>query len=278
MGVLLFPIRILPSRAIEILAWILGNFVFFTIPRRRRIALENLRRALGNELSPSEIRALARRNFVHVFQVFLEIARLPQLAGKIETEIPLEDDRPLREALNAGKGALLLVSHLGNWAYAAARVAASFPTVIVARPPSNRLVRRAVEEIPRIMKIEIVPRQKGMRRILRAVGQGKVVFIALDQHASKNSVAVDFFGRPAATSTVLALLALRLGTPVVPAFTWREGRRLRLVFLPEVPITRSGDQERDIRENTQNFTRIIEEHIRAHPDQWLWSHRRWRLD
>lgn len=278
MGSLLRLLRTVPSWGVAFLSWVVGSLIYGVHFRRRRIALDNLQRALGSELPPPRIRQLARRNFAHVVRVALEMAYLPRLRGKVDAVVRIDDEEPLAEAVKQGKGVLLLVSHLGNFAYGAARVATSFPTVMVFRPPSNRLVRWLTEWTAQRMNIEMVHRRRGMRGILRALHRGKVVLVALDQHTAKDSVVVDFFDRPAATSTVVAALALKYQIPVVPAFTWREDTGFRAVYSPEVVISRTGNLDRDLRENTQQFTTIIEQQIRSHPDQWLWMHRRWRRD
>jgi len=83
---------------------------------------------------------------------------------------------------------------------------------------------------------------------------------------------VDFFGVPAATATGLAKLAARSGAAVIPGFAlWSETeRRYVLRLYPPIPIT--GDAARD----TQSIQSQLEAVIRAHPDQWLWIHRRWK--
>ena len=83
---------------------------------------------------------------------------------------------------------------------------------------------------------------------------------------------------PASTSAGLARFALRTGAAVVPGFVlWDENRKkYRLRFDPALELVRTGDQERDVVENTARFTKVIESYIRRYPDQWLWIHRRWR--
>ncbi len=97
--------------------------------------------------------------------------------------------------------------------------------------------------------------------------------ILIDQNASLDSgVFVDFFGIPACAGTGFAKIAAHSGAAVIPGFAlWSETEsRYVLRFYPPVPIT--GDAARD----TQALQSQLEEVIRAHPDQWLWIHRRWK--
>jgi len=105
------------------------------------------------------------------------------------------------------------------------------------------------------------------------------VGILSDHNTSlEEGIFVDFFGIPASTTSGLARIALRTDAAVVPGFlSWDESRRkYRLRFEPAVELSRTGDEEADVRENTQRFTRVIEDFVRAHPDQWLWAHKRWK--
>jgi KDO2-lipid IV(A) lauroyltransferase len=65
---------------------------------------------------------------------------------------------------------------------------------------------------------------------------------------------------------------------VVPGFLcWdQQRRRYGLRFEPAVELVRSGDEETDVRESTARFTKVIEDYVRAHPEQWLWVHKRWK--
>ncbi len=82
----------------------------------------------------------------------------------------------------------------------------------------------------------------------------------------------------ACTTTGIARVALHTGAAVVPGYAWWDEaiRKYRLRFEPPVELVRTGDADADIRINTENFTRVIEDFARAHPDQWLWVHARWK--
>jgi KDO2-lipid IV(A) lauroyltransferase len=113
--------------------------------------------------------------------------------------------------------------------------------------------------------------------VLRELAANHGVALLIDQHLhTPDAVHVDFFERPAATTSALAALALRTGAPVIPVFALPLPRgRYRLVYEHPVdpPRTESPDAIRDF---TQRCTDVLEMYVRRHPELWLWMHRRWR--
>jgi KDO2-lipid IV(A) lauroyltransferase len=106
---------------------------------------------------------------------------------------------------------------------------------------------------------------------------GTVGILADQNTMPEEAVFVDFFGKPASTTTGIARVALHTGAAVVPGYAiWDErSQKYRLRFEPPVELIRTGDTERDVLENTQKFTRVIEEIVRQYPEQWVWVHGRW---
>ncbi len=107
-----------------------------------------------------------------------------------------------------------------------------------------------------------------------------VVFV-LDQHASlvnRDGVAAEFFGKKAGTYRSLASLARHTGVPVIPAASYRcEDRTHVLEFKDPIYWEDKPGTQEAIYHNTCRYNRALEEIIRAHPDQWLWLHKRWKL-
>ena len=101
--------------------------------------------------------------------------------------------------------------------------------------------------------------------------------MVLDQH-EPGGVPTPFFGRPAATGTALARLARATRVPVVPAYLLRTEDGFELVVGEPLALSHTADRARDILENTRLFTAQIEAQVRRNPEQWLWLHRRWKLD
>jgi KDO2-lipid IV(A) lauroyltransferase len=149
---------------------------------------------------------------------------------------------------------------------------------IVARPVDFRPADRVLNELRQRYGGEIIPKQRGMRRVLAALSEGKLVGILLDQNVDWYEGAfVPFLGRTACTNKGLALLALRTGAPVVPMYNVRRpGGGYRVVIEAPLELQVTGDKVRDVDDNTAKFSRVISRWIRAYPDHWFWFHRRWK--
>ena len=109
--------------------------------------------------------------------------------------------------------------------------------------------------------------------------RGETVGALMDTNMTPpQGVFVNYFGVPACTAGGIARVAMRTGAAVLPAFTiWDEALgKYRIRFEPAIPTVCTGDDDADAVANTQNYTAAIEQAVRAHPDQWLWVHRRWK--
>jgi len=148
---------------------------------------------------------------------------------------------------------------------------------MVARTLDNPLLERLIEKIRTRVGTQVLPRQGAIRGLLRALLDKSPVGLMIDQHMQdRSAVNVDFFDRPAATTSAVATLALRTGVPVIPVFALPlPGGRYRLVY--ETPIEPPADDDPDpVRTYTQRCTDVLEMYVRRYPDLWLWMHRRWR--
>jgi KDO2-lipid IV(A) lauroyltransferase len=124
----------------------------------------------------------------------------------------------------------------------------------------------------------VIYKRRALQQILQFIRRRETVAILIDQNVqAQDGIFVDFFGRPAATTTVAAAVALKTGCALLPsrAVALPDGR-YRLVYGAPVPAVRTGDHDADIARVTQALTKVIEDWVREVPDQWLWVHRRWK--
>jgi KDO2-lipid IV(A) lauroyltransferase len=151
------------------------------------------------------------------------------------------------------------------------------PIAVVARPLDNPLLHELLERVRTSTGNRVIYRRGGVRRILRALHDNLGVAMLIDQHIQAvDAVMVDFFGRPAATTSAIAALVRRTGAPVIPVFALPlPDGRYRLVY--EHPVDPPQDDSPEAtREFTQRCTDVLEMYVRRHPQLWLWMHRRWR--
>lgn len=247
--------------------------------RRRRTALDNLAVAFP-ELPADTRRRLARASWQHLGVMSMELARM--LTSPLEATLrtlTFDGIEHLDAAMKEHGRALLLTAHLGNWEMlAASHRLTAYGLSIVVRSLDAAPLDAVASELRRKTGVELIDKRGALRPVLEALRRGRLVGILMDQNAARHeSVFVPFFGRAASTSKSIALLALRTRTPVVPVFTYREGRgRHRVVFEPTLPSPVTQETEGAIVELTTRCNEAIERAIRRCPEQWLWSHRRWR--
>ncbi len=268
----------LPFAAVRSLGEVFGLAFYFVDRVHRRIALANLQAAFPMK-SAAECRIIARAMFQHFGRLLLELLKFSSLSRERQLAlVDLEGEERVRLALAQGKGILFCTGHFGFWEQQALAHALKFePMAVMARPLDNPKLHNLLEGIRTSNGNEVVYRRGAVRKALRLLAEGKGVGILIDQHmTSADAIYVDFFGRPAATTSTLAALAIRTGAPVIPLFAFpARGGRYRMIY--EHPVEPPPhDSEDPVRDFTQRCTDVLEMHVRRHPELWLWMHRRWR--
>ena len=268
----------LPMRVVLAAGTVLGR-AFHAIDRpHRRLALRNLEAAFPARTA-AEREAIARDMFAHfgrLLTVLLKFStmRPEQMLARVEFE---GEDR-VKAAHALGKGALLFTGHFGYWEInALVHALVLNPMALLARPLDNPLLHDLLERVRGRTGNAVIYRRGAVRRILRALASNQAIAVLIDQHIqSSDAVYVDFFNRPAATTSAVAALALRTGAPVIPVFALPlPGGRFRMVYEHAVDPPGADDPDA-LRDFTQRCTDVLEMYVRRYPGLWLWMHRRWR--
>lgn len=182
-------------------------------------------------------------------------------------------------ARRRGKGVLFLTGHMSAWELAPfAQALYGYPLHFLVRPIANRRVDNLINSYRCWSGNQPIEKNRAARSILKVLTEGGTVGVLSDHNTSHENVFVNFFGVPAATTSGLARIALRTDAAVVPGFlVWDAAiGKYRLRFQPAIKLSRTGDEEMDVIENTGRFSSAIEDYIRSYPDQWLWVHKRWK--
>jgi Kdo2-lipid IVA lauroyltransferase/acyltransferase len=270
----------LPRRLARAAGVALAWLVYIFHPRLRGVGMRNLALAFP-EKTKAERRRILRGEFASLGRQLAEVCQFPKYTPENVEQVVVYDGFENYERARArGKGVLFLTAHFGGWELSAfAHSLHKHPMHIVVRAMDNLYLDRLIQRYRTFYGNRIVEKDDFVRGLLAAMKAGEEVGILMDTNMTPpQGVFVDFFGVPACTASGLARIALRTDAAVVPGFTiWdAQLRKYRLRFDPMLALIRTGDLEADIRENTQQFTKVIEEYVRKYPDQWLWVHRRWK--
>ena len=269
---------LLPRRLV--LAWgtALGWTFYALDARRRRLALANLTVAFPVR-SPRERRAIARATYMTVGRHLLDLIKLGSMPrDRLMSLVEFEGADTVEQAYARGRGVIFYSGHFGFWELQAMAHAYRFePMALVFRTLDNPRLDALLERVRTRCGTRVIYRRGAIRRVLRELAAKRGVGMLIDQHIHDSSaVYVDFFNRPAATTSALALLALRTGAAVVPIFSLPlPGDRYRMVYEPAVEPPRTEGPEA-VREFTERCTNVLERYVRRYPQLWLWMHRRWR--
>lgn len=258
----------------------LGEIFYALSKQRKQIASKNLEIAFGTMYSPSERSAIARSACRNLGKSLIETLRLSKLDKTyLKTKVTLVGLENYLKARDKGCGVIVYTGHFGNWELLAAALAAQgyFATLVV-RPLDNPLLDRWVASLRTRFGHALLTSRKSLKDMIKVLKNKESLGILIDQNTSKEAgVFINFFGKPACTTPVVALLALKYQAPIVPMFMVRTGFDEHTLYIEkEIELQRTGDLQRDIRLNTAIVTQVLEAYIRRYPDQWFWVHNRWK--
>ena len=269
----------LPHNAARRVCAVLAMLCYALWPRLRSVGLFNLQLTFP-EWSSQKRRQVLRGEFRNLGRMLADFAHFPHWnRDNISRLIIYEGFENFDAARREGKGVLFLTGHFGNWELGSfAHGVYGYPCRFVVREMDNPLIDDLISRYRRSSGGDEIEKGEFARGVLRAFERGEAVGVLIDQNMlAGEGIFVDFFGRPACTTTGPARVARKTGVPIVLGLViWDSKLKKYRLRFDRVDWIRGADAETEIKVNTANFTRRIEDYVRRYPDQWLWVHRRWK--
>jgi Kdo2-lipid IVA lauroyltransferase/acyltransferase len=262
----------LPWRWQRPLARALGLFAYYCVPIRRRVVLINLRLCFP-EKSAAGIRALARAHYVALAQGLFETGMAWWSTMDEFPPYRISGREHLAAAQAAGRGVILLTAHTTTLEVCGRIMTEQFAIGCLYRDPNNPVVAWPMRR-QRERRMSIAVHFDDLKGLIRALRAGHAIWYAPDQgKRTQQSEILPFFGVPAITNTATGKLAAMTRAPVVPYFARREADgSYTLTILPALADFPTADANAD----AVRINRLIEEHVRLAPAQYLWVHRRFK--
>ena len=266
---------LLPLPFLFAMGQICGAIAWVFLPQYRKLALRNVRIALGDELSETEMRRIVRRHFRWLGANLLcsvKFTRMPM--EKILERVRLENFELVENCFRQKKPFVLLISHIGSWEFCTrlSHFSRGQRTATIYQRIRNRHIDRHVRKARSRFGLEVFERSEGFGKAIELLRSGGGIGILIDQHAGDGGLWTPVFGRLASTTPLPALLARRAHAKLIGFAVHTEGFA-RWCAVAETPIDSVSDS---IEKLTAQSNEILEKQVRRAPEDWFWVHNRWK--
>ena len=273
--------RLPPSASYSIGSW-LGRIGYVFAGDLRRTGAINLRLAFP-EKSEQERSRLLRQCFESLGR---QLGLFSQMASRSRQElkqlVEVQGIENLQQSRAAcGDKLIYYTGHLGAWEMTSFGISVlGYPFTFLVRRIDNEKIEQLVNQVRTRFGNKTIDKLSAARSMLKILRSGETALGLLPDLNTLHDEAifVDFFGVPAATTFLIAKLAVRTNTPVIPFFAPWSKEKGKYLLIIEKPISAesTADEEADVLRITTEITRRVESQIRQYPGQWLWIHKRWK--
>jgi Kdo2-lipid IVA lauroyltransferase/acyltransferase len=257
----------------------LGSLAYLFANDTRNLTKKHLKLAFPDK-SDSELKKLAKRTFQMLGKnagEILRASRIDSLQG-LEKILITHGYENFEKANAKGKGVIFLTAHLGAFDLQVTNMALrGLNPNIIGTPLKDKKLNDLLWEYRNAHGAIAIERGKETFRMIKVLKSGGSIALLIDQDTKVKTVFVDFFGKPAATPVGATVLAMKTGAAIVPTYVHLGDDGMQhMHILPEIAMTKTDNEDRDIILNTQTLTKFIEDVIRKYPEQWVWMHERWK--
>jgi KDO2-lipid IV(A) lauroyltransferase len=284
-----FCSTLIPRSIQKFFSVVVGDLFYFLMRKTRAHVRKNMEGVSGGRWSKGRVDVLTRRTFQNYGQYLLDYMVMHRLRPSnqdrwVEGEVGADY---MMEALHAGKGAICITPHLGNWEIGGLLFSFKGGKLNVLTLDERDLDTRSFrEEMRRRRGIKILyinPKDDSPMAILdavKALRRNEIVAMLGDRIESQKTMVFDFFGRKTAFPVGVAILAMATGAPVLPVFVVMErNRKYRGIIEPPVYFNPSSRENREtvIRDGMGRLIKKFEAYIEKYPDQWYNFYSYWNM-
>ncbi len=253
-----------------------GDLIFFCIPRRRKIAFENIHKAFGDSLSEPDKRDIARSSFQSMTVSMIELFQIQKMKLRAEECFAISGKEHLDHAFAQGKGITLVISHLGSWEYLSFLPHLTGKDwAVVVKDIRNPYLNDYIKRLRLLTTVIPIAKINSMRPILKALKNNHGIAILIDQWSGAEGLWVDFFDVKTSTTSIPARLAKQTGCALIPAYCLRKSFGKYDIHI-HAPVLLDPEDKNWEQNLTEKLNGLLEEQIKKYPKQWLWGHRRWK--
>ena len=243
--------------------------------RSNKLIRENIKKALP-QLNNEEIKKINKQMWNNYGRIFSEYMFLKNFRYNLnQSNITIHGQEILDEIKKSNTPVIFVSGHFSNFELMAMQIEKSgIKLAAIYRPLNNKFLNTIMERIRKkyICKEQIKKGISGVRDIVKFYKKNYSTALMIDQRVSEG-IKVNFFKHKALTTTIPAQLVKKYKMPIVPVFIERfENIKFKITF--QKPIYFSDDAS--IENITSKLNEVLEKMIISKPEQWIWSHNRWK--
>ncbi len=270
-------VRLTPPLLRTTIAKAVATIARWVTPSRVEIARKNLR-LVFTESTVDEINEVINGVYHSIALYALDL--IDQKSGYRRIEVPLATQKQMdrvRDIVRSGRPVIFATAHIGHWEAFGLKIYESFPDCLfIAQAQSNPFVDRYLKRLRRMDQLNITSSHEASRALPRALKNGQPVFMVADQDGGTGGVSVDFMGTRASFYRGIGSFAYHYNAPIVVGAVLRDGERLVMQISDIIEPRQDADRDSEVTHLVAAYAERIGRLIMSHPDQWLWTHKRWK--
>ena len=277
--VLIFLLRCLNRRLAILLMRGIGWFAWHLALHERKKSMRHLTDALGETFSAEEINSISQGVFNNIAVCVADAVRLPVLVKQgLDRIVRVENFHHLTDAVALGRGVFLQTGHFSNWELMGTwLVEKGIPLRVIAKRSYDPRLDDIIVGYRNSAGYANTARGNSLKAIVQGLNEGCVYGMLFDLDTKVKGVFVDFFGKPAHTAVIPAMLATQHDIPMVPLFIrLNDDYTYTIECQPPLAFQKTDDSRADALANTQCCSDVYESMIRRYPKHWIWMHSRWK--
>ena len=263
--------KIIGYKASSNLGYIIGK-IFGSIFRPKSLIIKNIEKS-GIPVKKNEIVQYVLGNYGRIFAEYPHLKNFRN--DKLGEFIEINGLEYLNKIKNNNKSVVFISGHFSNFELMAMQIEkAGINLAAIYRPLNNLFLNQTMEKIRKkyICKNQIKKGRSGTREVLNSLKKGCSIALMIDQRVTVGAK-IEFFGKLASTTTIPAQIIKKYKCDVVPIYIERHGKYYFKMHVSE-PI--NLDVEKSVEEISLYLNKILEKMILKNPEQWIWSHNRWK--
>ena len=249
----------------------IASVLYHYIPKRKNVAIKNIQTAFP-KCSDIWVANTLKKCYKFFAYNFIQFLALPKSTDSIKIQI--NGQTALDNAIEQGKGVILISSHFGPWEILGHWLGVNnYQLRGVAHKQKNKGANRFFEEKRQLSGIKHIYRKVGMDVFYNILEEKKILGLVSDQDAKNKGIFINFFNKPASTHKGAAIFHLNTNAPMIYGICIQTGFQEYKIEL--IPITSVKNTIEDI---IQEYTLTLERIIQKYPEQYFWFHNRWKTN